>query len=86
LRRVDATRWSVRRGLDVAISTGWNYTIASINYHAVGFGSHTTAAWAPLVRIDRRYAVALYPYLVDKVLQRRPGVCGSLFLFGRKPR
>ena len=103
-----------------AISAGWNLTIASINYRAVGFGSHhwavvdsrgerwfatvddlaakrhsldegediafarlraalgtaqdlrvagcdfvvaplATTAAAPLVRIDRRYAVALYP-------------------------
>jgi Phage integrase, N-terminal SAM-like domain len=68
--------------LTSAISTGWNYTIAPINYYAVGFGIRTRAARAPLARIDRRFAVALYLYLGDKVVQRSPGLCGSLFLFG----
>ena len=108
-----------------AIGAGWNFTIVSIDYRAVGFGSHhwdavdadgdrwfvtvddlrsnqysldegeetafarlqaalgtaqdlrgagcdfvvgpiSTAARAPALRIDRRYAVALYPYLVGE--------------------
>jgi len=108
-----------------AITAGWNFTIASINYRPVGFGSHhwdvvdtlgdrrfatvddlrskrraldegedtafvelraalattqdlreagcdfvvapiPTTAQAPLLRIDRRYAIALYPYIAGE--------------------
>ena len=108
-----------------AIAAGWNFAVASINYCALGFGSHhwdvvdaqgdrwfatvdelvskrrsldegddtafeglraalataqdlrdagcdfvvapiPTSAHEPLLRIDRRYAVALYPYVVGE--------------------